>query len=369
METARRALSTTRMALELALATILLAPAMLRAQSLSPQSWGTPNSTQGAAQVFQCIYEFAWPCTFSASSAPSVDQILEKYQKSLGGAAALAKVNTRIVAQRRFQDVGKPEDHYLLRYSKKPLSEEGRPPSIQSHTSLDGKFLRWSNGCDAQGGWNWSGRNDPSGAVRVGETSTDGLCEQELYFYGYLPLDLTRLRSAYQRLEYKGIHKIFQPDAGTEGEMAGGTGPDIVPAGQAREAYLLLGIPAKHGDDYEWLYFDTKTGVLLRFASTGNPPLSNAGANPDDVRTERDKLSLAGNTERIVDFIQYRKVGDGTIAPFQFVNQGPTTRVRGIVINMIENSAIDDSVFTRPINSLRSDKGFGTTKGPGKGAQ
>lgn len=362
METARNALSAARMTLGLAVVTILLAPAMLRAQTLSLQTWEAPNSTPAAAQVFQCISELAWPCKFLTGTAPSVDQILEKYQESLGGAAALAKINTRIVAQRRFQDIGKPEDHYLLRFSERPALEEGRPLSIQSHTSLDGKFLRWSNGCDAKGGWNWSGRNDPSGAVRVGKTSTDGLCEQELYFYGYLPLDLIHLKRAYQRLEYKGIHKIFQPDAGPEGEMAGGTGPDIVLPGQARDSYLLLGIPATHGDDYEWLYFDTKTGVLLRFASTGNPPLSNAGADPDDIRTERDKLSLAGNTERIVDFIQYRKVGDGTIAPFQFVNQGPTARVRGVTINMIENSPISDTMFTRPMNSLRSDKGFGTAK-------
>jgi len=352
--------------LGLALTAITLAPSMLHAQTLSPQTWEAPNSTSGAAQVFQCIYEVAWPCKFSADAAPSADQILERYQEALGGAGALAKINTRTVTQRRFQDIGRPEDHYLMRYSKKPGSEEGRLLSIQSHTSLDGKFLRWSNGCDAKGGWNWSGRNDPSGIVKVGKTSTDGLCEQELYFYGYLPLDLIHLKRAYQRLEYKGIHRIFQPAAGPEGEMAGGVGPAVVPAGQARDAYLLLGVPAKDGDDYEWLYFDTKTGVLLRFASTGNPPLSNAGANPDDIRNEGDKLALAGNTQRIVDFIQYKKVGDGTIAPFQFVNQGPTTRVRGVIINMIENVPIDDNVFTRPINSLRADKGFGSTKRPDK---
>lgn len=359
MEGVRTAVQTAVVTLAIALFTVALAPTMLHAQTLSLQTWDTPNSTPGAAQVFECIYKLAWPCKFSAGSAPSVDQILERYQEALGGARALAKVRTRIVTQRRFQDIGKPEDHYLMRYSERPASEEGRLLSIQSHTSLDGKFLRWSNGCDAKGGWHWSGRKDPSGIVRVGKTSTDGLCEQLLYFYGYLPLDLTHLKRAYKRLEYRGIHKIFQPVAGPEGEMAGGVGPDIIPAGQARDTYLLLGVPAQNGDDYEWLYFDTKTGLLLRFAGTGNPPLSNAGANPDDIRTEQDKLSLAGNTERIVDYIQYRKVGDGTIAPFQFVNQGPTTRVRGVTINMVENAPISDRMLKRPINSLRANKGFG----------
>lgn len=358
MQFIRRAAEVAIAMLALTLFGILLLPARSSAQDVSAQNWQSPNSTPGAEEIFECVYQRAWPCKASAESAPSVDQILERYQQSLGGAAALAKVKTRILAQRRFQDIGTPEDHYLLRLTKRPASEDERLLSIQTHTSLDGTFLRWSNGCDAEGGWNWSGRNDPSGVVKAGKLSTDGLCEQELYYYGYFAFDLTHFKKAFQRFEFKGIHKIFQPDAGPEGVMAGGKGPDIIPPGQARDAYLLLAVPTKNGDDYEWLYFDTKTGLLLRFASVGDVPLSNAGHNPDDVHTESDKLSLAGNTARIVDFIQYRKVGDGTILPFQFVNQGPTTRVRGVTVNVIENAPIDDKAFTRPKNSLRADMGF-----------
>lgn len=342
----------------LASITIVLTPCMASAQGVTTPSWRSPNSTLGAEQMFECIYQRAWPCRASDESAPSVDQILERYEESLGGAAALAKVKTRILAQRRFQDIGTPEDHYLLRLSKKAASEDERLLSILSHTSLDGTFLRWSNGCDAGGGWNWSISDDPSGTLKSSNPSNDSLCEEQLYFYGYLPLDLVHLKRAYQRLEYKGLHKIFQPDAGPEGELAGGEGHDMVPAGQARDAYLLLGVPAKQGDDYEWLYFDTKTGLLLRFA-IGTAPLSNRGHNPDEMRSESNNLSLAGNTTRIVDFIQYRRIGDGTIAPFQFVSQGPATRVRGIAVNLIENAPIDDSVFLRPKNLLRADKGFG----------
>ncbi len=313
---------------------VLLVTSVLPAQTISEHTWDTPNSTSGAAQLFQCIYDHAWPCKVSAESAPSVDQILAKYEESLGGAAALAKINTRILAQRRFQDVGAPEDHYLLRYTKKPATEDGKILSIMSHTALDGTFMRWTNGCDAKGGYSWSGRKDPSGIPHDAKTSTDGICEQELYFYGYFPLDLKHMKNAYQRFEYKGIHKIFQPAAGPVGEMAGGKGPDIIPAGEARDAYLLLGVPAKPTDDYQWLYFDTKTGVLLRFASAGdnpnwpNAPLGNSAST---------KLASAGNSARIVDLIQYRKVGDGTIAPFQFVNQSAETRVRGVTINVVEN--------------------------------
>lgn len=331
----------------------------LQAQQISERIWETPNSSPGAAELFQCIYEHGWPCKVSTENAPSVDQILEKYEQALGGAAALAKINTRIVAQRRFQDVGTPEDHYLMRYTKKPSSEDGRLLSIMSHTSLDGTFLRWTNGCDAKGGYSWSGRNDPSGVPHDAKTSTDGICEQELYYYGYFPLDLKRMKAAYQRFEYKGIHKIFQPVASPVGEMAGGKGADIVPAGEARDAYLLLAIPAKQADDYNWLYFDTKTGVLLRFASaTDNANWPNSPLKSLDPM----KRAAAGNTARIVDLLQYRAVGDGTIAPFQFVNQGPETRVRGVTVKVVENAPIEDRVLMRPKNTLRSDRGFGTDK-------
>lgn len=344
-------------AMGVTLTAVTLTPALLQAQATPGSKWNTKNSTPDTGQVFQCIYDRKWPCEISAAGAPSVDQILAKYEEALGGAKALAKVNSRVVTQRRFQDVGAPEDHYLLRYTKKPPVEHGRLLSIQSHTALDGTFLRWSNGCDAKGGYSWSGRKDPSGIPHEGKNSTDGLCEQELYFYGYFPLDLNHLKSAYRSLEYKGVHKIFQPTASAVGEMAGGEGPDIIPAGQARDTYLLLAVPAKAGDDYQWLYFDTKTGLLLRFASAGDNP--NWPNSPLAGTPDATKLATAGNTARIVDLIQYRKVGDGTVEPFQFVNQGPDTRVRGVTVNVLENAPVDDRVFLRPKNSLRSDKGFG----------
>lgn len=328
--------------------------------AISQQTWETPKSSPGSGSFFQCLYEQKWPCSSPTQNVPSVDQILSKYEEALGGAAALARVNTRVIIQRRFQDVGTPEDEYLVRYTKKPPAEGGRILSIMSDSSLDGTFLRWVNGCDAKGGFSWSGRKDPSGVPHEAKNSTDGICEQELYFYGYFALDLNHLKAAYQRFEYKGIHKIYQPVTSAVGQMAGGQGLDIIPAGEARDTYLLLGVPAKAADDYIWLYFDTKTGLLLRFASGGSNP--NWPNSPLDDKSDSKTISAAGNSPRIVDLLQYRKVGDGTIAPFQFVNQGPETRVRGLIMNMVENAPVEDSVFLRPKNSLRADKGFGTDK-------
>ncbi len=343
-----------------ALMTITLPSATLQAQTISGHTWQNPNSTPGAGQFFQCIYEQKWPCKTPVDHAPSIDQILAKYQEALGGADALAKVNTRVITQRRFQDVGTPEDSYLMRDTKKPSSENGRILSIMSDTALDGTFLRWVNGCDAKGGFSWSGRNDPSGVPHSAKNSTDGICQQELYFYGYFPLDLIRLKKAYRRFEYKGNSKIIQPAANPAGELAAGQGQDIVPAGEVRDTYLLLAVPAQASDDYAWLYFDTKSGLLLRFASAGNNP--NWPNSPLVASSGAKTVAAAGNTPRIVDLLQYRKVGDGTIAPFQFVNQGPKTRVRGVIITMVDNAPVSNNVFLRPKNTLRGDKGSDTNK-------
>ena len=171
----------------------------------------------------------------------TADQILARYEQALGGAAALAKINTRITRTRRFQDVGSPEDHELVRFTKRPADPNARLLSIMSHSSLDGLFLRWSNGCDGKTGWNWSGRTDPSGIPRDATTLTGGLCEERLAHYGYFPLDLARMKRNVQRFEVKGITYIFQPEALPVGAIAGGKGPDLVPAGSARETYLVLG--------------------------------------------------------------------------------------------------------------------------------
>jgi hypothetical protein len=276
-------------------------------------------------------------------TSPTVDEILAKYEQALGGAANAAKITTRMTKTRRFQDYGAPEDHDLYRWTKRPANANARILSIMRHDSLDGQFLRWSNGCDGKTGWNWSGRNDPSGKPIDDHTIDGGLCEHRLAYYGYFPLDLARMKRNYQRFELKGMKTIFQPAAMPVGALAGGKGADIVPAGTARETYLVLGAPHK-GDGWHWLYFDTQTGLLLRMTDAGE------GSAPIP----------AGNTARIVDFLQFRQVGNGTIAPFQFVNQGPETRVRGVHVDMQDNVPMDDKMFVKPPNSLREDKGLGS---------
>ena len=269
------------------------------------------------------------------ATLPTGDQILANYEKALGGADALARVTTRTVRTRRIVDIGTPSDHYLVRHSKRGTG--GVPLSIMHHGALDGTFLRWSRGCDGTTGWTFG----EAGDIRDAATSSGGLCEQNLFFYGYFVLDRTRMQQAYQRLEVQGIHQIVQAEPGRFGALAGGEGPELV-GPSPREVYLTLGVPARQGDMFQWLHFDTETGLLLRRADAGT------GATPIP----------AGDTTRIVDFIQYRAVGNGTVMPFQFVTQTPNTRVRGIHTAIEDNAPIDDSTFVKPKSATRQDKGL-----------
>jgi hypothetical protein len=268
----------------------------------------------------------------SAAQLPTAERILVKYEAFLGGAAALSKVTTRTVRTRRLTVVGEPTDHLLLRQSKRPMY------SIMGRFALDGPFLRYTNGCDGTSGWEGA---DENGKPRSGEATTDGICEQEAYYYGYLPLDLVRAKGNVRRFEVKAVLPIVPMDPGSWGALAGGNGRDLIPAG-ARQAYLVLSVPARSGDNYAWLYFDVETGALLRRAEAGS------GASPD----------AAGSNPRVTDFIQYRDVGDGTRAPFQFVTYGANSQVRGVHVSITDNETIGDDVFVRPKDVRRQDKGL-----------
>ena len=264
---------------------------------------------------------------------PSADQVLARYQSFLGGAEALAKVKTRTVISRRLEFGAAPKDTVLVRYSKAPGL------SIMHFQALDGGFIQYVNGCDGTGGW--QAALGASGAPAPGVSSTDGICQQEQYYYGYLALDLDRLKANVARLEVRARVPIVPVDAGPGGALAGGRGGDILPPGP-RQAYLVLSSPKRPSDDFVWLYFDVQTGALLRRAE--------AGKGPAPVQ--------AGMTARYTDFLQYRDIGDGVRAPFQFVTIAPNAEQRGIQTSIIDNAPVTDEAFQRPKDVRREDKGL-----------
>ena len=269
----------------------------------------------------------------AATPLPSAEQILRRYETFLGGPAALSKVTTRTVISRRLEFGAAPKDTVLVRYSKTPGL------SIMHFRALDGSFIQYVNGCDTTGGW--GAAMGVGGPPKPGASSTDGICQQEAYYYGYLPLNLARLKGNVGRLEVKALIQIVPVDAGSAGSLAGGRGADLFPPGP-RKAYLVLSVPARGGDEYVWLYFDAQTGALLRRADAGKGP---APAQP-------------GMNPRYTDFLQYRDVGDGTRAPFQFVTTGPGVEQRGVQTSIVDNAPLADDVFRRPKDAAREDGGF-----------
>lgn len=266
---------------------------------------------------------------------PSAEQILDKYERFLGGSAALSKVQTRVTITRRVEKSATPADTVLVRRSKKPMF------SIMHHEALDGTFYRYMNGCDGTTGWVGYPQAKDEGLAKVGEASTDGNCEQEQFYYGYLSLDVARLKQNIQRLEVKGTVQIVTAEPSALGALAGGRGKDLVPAA-LRQAYLVLSVPRTSADQHVWLYFDTETGALLRRADAGRGPT----------------LVQPGLNQRYTDFIQYRNVGDGTRAPFQFVSTAPNSEVRGVTVSIEDNGPIADDTFVRPKDVRRQDKGL-----------
>lgn len=301
--------------------------------------WPTPTPVTPAAPVIVDAMMLApapilpAPQRLATTALPTGDQILARYEEALGGAAALAKVNGRTVWSRRIVDQGAPSDHVLLRYSKKPGL------SIMRHENLDGTLHHWQNGCDANGGWS-RGEAEKINSFAKG-IAVGPICDQELYYYGYFPLDRAYMKESFKSLEVKGQMSLVQPEVSAYGALAGGTGPDLVGTGP-RDAYLVLGMPARKGDIAVWMLFDKATGALLLRMHDNTPEPRGAGEH--GVHTH---------------FVQYRAVGDGTRASFQFITHNRSgSRVRGVHTKIDDTTPIDDKVFVRPKNALREDKGL-----------
>jgi hypothetical protein len=268
---------------------------------------------------------------------PSASEIIARYEQFLGGAPALARIETRTVRSRRIATIGENTDEAMVRQSKRPMQ------SIMYHETIDGTFERYTNGCD--GASNWTGyaprEGADDGAPHAGQASTDGVCQQELYYYGYFPLDRAGMEHNVARFEVHGQVTIVPADPGAFAALAGGKGPDLVPAGP-RATWLVLSVPARPADTYAWLYFDSTTGALLRRAEAGR------GAAPIPP----------GLSPRYTDFVDYREVGDGTRAPFQFVSFAPNAVQRGIHTSIRDNIPLDDAVFARPRDVRLKSKGL-----------
>jgi hypothetical protein len=270
------------------------------------------------------IGNYTWPIDTGSPvlPLPTPDAILAKYEQALGGREALSKVTTRVHLMQRqvyFGAVGvgvmplEPSGvSDVVRYARMP------DRIIANHQKTDGSFMQWLGGCDGKSCWNGeaSGAGIPVGADRPITESTyerQARSFHNNYFYGYMPLDLARLKAHHSKLEVRSRQKIM---------LTIGPGKDEV-----HDTYLVVGY-VKDSDVPEYMYFDVDSGLLVR-RSNGTP-------------------TIYGPNYQQIDFSDYRVVGSGTKVPFLHINQHYDEKSREIVTLVQDNVPIDDSIFAKP---------------------
>jgi hypothetical protein len=152
------------------------------------------------------------------TSMPTVDQILDRYVRAIGGRESLAKMTTRISRGSRIGADGVlvPEEVYQKAPDK--LLVITRYPEIALSVRLNG-----------HGGW-------------AGEKGKENeITGEEL-------AELEREATFYKELSLKGLYSIIK--AAGKVSVA------------EKEAYVIEAI-SRSGNS-EWLYFDTQTGLLVR---------------------------------------------------------------------------------------------------------
>jgi hypothetical protein len=275
---------------------------------------------------------FAWPGASGSPALPlpTADEILGRYEEAMGGREALRRVRTRVHVMERAVYVGAvtigvmPQEPSgvtnVIRYAKMP------DKIVANHSRKDGQFLQWMGGCD--GRTCWTGETAAS-AIPVGADRPiiDSSYERQArafhnnYFYGYMALDLEKLKSQHERFVVRGRQAIMH---------AIGPGQDV-----RRDTYLVEGY-VKGGDVPEYMYFDVETGLLLRRLN-GDP-------------------TIFGPNYQQIDFSDYRDVGSGTKVPFLHINQHYDERSRETVMLVQDNVPIDDSVFAKPKTMRRFER-------------
>lgn len=265
-----------------------------------------------------------------AAPLPTADQILAKYEEAMGGRENLRKVQTRVHVMQRAVYMGavgvgvmplEPSGVTdVIRYVKMP------DKIIANHSAKDGRFLLWMQGCDGKSCWSGenAGQRIPVGTDRPIVDSTYERQARNFYnnyFYGYMPLDLARMKASFSRLDVRGRQTILLKVSRT--------------ANVERDTYLIAAYTKGEEGEPEYMYFDVENGLLLR-RSAGNP-------------------TIFGPNYQQIDFSDYRDVG-GTKVPFRHFNQHYDEKSDHTVSLVQNNVPIDDSVFAKPKTMRRFER-------------
>jgi hypothetical protein len=229
---------------------------------------------------------------------PSVDQVLAKYVEALGGAPAINKLTSRVVTGTQYIPTGPggtvPMPAVMERYLKAPNL---------SLTVYRTAAFTMGQGFDGTSAW----AQNQNGAVADVIAPDAARARRAADFYE--PLNL---RKQYAQMTVVGIDTVNN-----------------------RDAYVVVGVP--QNDSPERLYFDARTGLLLRKVTVLPTPI--------------------GDSPFQTDFDDYRDPGSGVKFPFliQMNPANPRTELAPSatlrVTKVDDNVAIDTSKFARPAAS------------------
>lgn len=244
------------------------------------------------------MVSFTEPAVEAPPKLPTVDDILAKYVEALGGSTALRTVTSRVLKGTQYIPTG-PGGRDLVpatveQYSKAPnlYLNVYRTPTFTISDGFDGKTA-WSQG---QNG-------------RVTELPMPERERASRAADFYEPLNL---KAQYSSLIVTGLETI------------GG-----------RDAYVVMAVP--RGDNPEKLYFDARSGLLLRKTTYLTTP---TGGSPFRRNTDDYRVSKAGVKSPYAILLD--PAGPRTLL-------WPTAMLR--VTSLEENVPIDDARFARPVQA------------------
>jgi photosynthetic reaction center cytochrome c subunit len=226
----------------------------------------------------------------ATANAPTADQLIDKYLQALGGAVATDKITSRVMKGTiTFGDRNIPIDIY----SKDPDKRISftHTPDGDSVTAFDGR----------EGWLGFPGR--PAREMHGSELDAAGM-DADLHFAAHL-------KGMFSEAQVHGMEKVGDHDA-----------------------YLVIG--QREGKPPLRLYFDEKSGLLVRLVRYGDTPF---GLMPTQI-----------------DYADYREAG-GVKVPFRWTLARPSGRFTIQVSEVKQNAPVEDAKFAKPAAPPEEQKG------------
>ncbi|MEP7218669.1 MAG: c-type cytochrome [Bacteroidota bacterium] len=246
----------------------------------SPAPVAAPSLSQGAWQPFDVV----GPYRIKHDSTMTVDAVLDRYMKALGGEAALAKITTRVARANEVQGAGGTATVDIFQKS---------PNLLRSITaSSDPKRGTGVQVYDGRAGWMLSG-NRP--ATNPNNAELENLMRQAELF------PATDLRKSHTQVRLLGKEHITD-----------------------RDFYVLS---ATRGAGTDRLYFDAASGLLARrYVEFGTP---------------------LGPIPFSIEYSDYRPV-DGVMVPFTVKTSSLRDSWTDTITQIRQNAAVADTMFAKP---------------------